>query len=272
MVGLLFSGCENIENVQTEQVSNILQQKNVFRIERSQNESGEISLSYVFPINSEFLQQDFQSNEINVWKFYLATYVNALAKANKENEIQGVVVGGCEYFSRTDGFGFSITFDDIETQKKFFKIESDEPDKPSSTKSSGIFIKKIEIETNFPISSKDSADNIMQICTLALDAWAKNNNIESDKKEKFSNYIKQADFVYDFSSSNNKLKSQYMYSDENVHNLFIMNVQEIENGDKIKFWLTTPNRPMWYISALIFVLLFVGLMLIKPYLKRKKKV
>lgn len=231
---------------------------NAFRISRHVDDEGKIYLSYCFPVNSSFMQESgFSDVDINTFKFYLTIYVNALAKSNRDREIEGVSVGGCAYFSKYDALGFTIVFDNLELQKKFFNVE-DSSSSSSQSKSSGFFIKKLEIETAFPISSSKSAEDVEAICIMATNSWCNDNGISDEKKNIVIENFDKAIFVYDFASVNDDLKSDVMYSDENgCHNVFIKTKSEIEDNNKICFWITMPNRPVWYLSALFVVLIAV---------------
>ena len=266
----LFStfGSFNIASAENDYQTNIFE-KNAFRIVRRSDENDKILLSYIFPVNTKLLEeQKFTDNEIKTYKFYLTTYVNALAKSNKEKETEGASVGSCVYFTDVDGLGFTITFDDLEAQKRYFGVEDKEENDKSKNKTTGFFMKKMEIKTTFPISSTKSAGDLKLICVMAITSWCDDNNISSDRKSVALQNLNDSLFIYDFSTNENSLKSEVMYqSGEIMHNVFVKTLSDIESDNQIKFWIVVPNRPVWYLSALFCVL--VGMAGVFVFYKKK---
>lgn len=248
---------------------------NAFRIIRQADASGKIGLSYVFPVNSAFLKQEgFKENEIKTFRFYLSTYVNALALQNRDKAVQGVSVGGVTYFEDVDGLGFSIVFEDANAQRRFFGNnngeEEDKEQNPSSTsKVSGFFIKKLQMSVAFPIS-KAGAEDLKTLCNMAINSWAKDNTVDAAKSAKVSAQLEDALYIYDYATTNADLKSDVMYTDENFyHNVFAKTAEQLESQPNITFFTTYANTPVWYGAALFATLLGMGIAYI--ILKRKKK-
>ncbi len=257
-----FGGGQTMADVQPNQ--------NAFRIVRQADSSGKIALSYIFPVNSTHLKSEgFSETEIKTFRFYLSTYVNAVAGQNRDKNVEGVTVSNCIYFTDVDGLGFSIIFDDLAAQKRFFNVEEDEDTKQeSNTKITGFFMKKVELFTNFPISSQAAADDLRLVCEFATTSWCKDNNILADKKQAILNNIKQSVFVYDFASTEKTLKSENMSDDENFHhNIFTKTYEQLDGDTQIAFYYIQPNVPIWYASALVVVI--VGMSI--SYLVLKKK-
>ena len=249
---LCFCGCTKTSDAD----ANLIFEKNAFRIVRKTNNQGEISLSYIFPVNKHKLQAlGFSEAEVSVYQFYLTTYVNALAKTNRENNVEGVEVGSCQHYTDIDGIGFSILFEDLRAQKRFFKVEDEtENTVQTNRKTSGIFVNKLEIFTIFPVFSKKSAENLKSICTMAAESWCENDNIAKTQKENICQIFENSVFIYDFASQQGFLKSEIMYDDDSFHhNIFIKTAEDIENDNKIVFYVTSINKPLWYILAVIIV-------------------
>jgi len=108
-----------------ESTDNIFQQ-NAYRIVRKIDLEGKICLSYIFPLNSEIVKSNFTEKEYENYKLYLALYVNSLAKNNKQKAFDGVTVSGCAYYDDIDGIGFSVLFNSIDIQQKFFGVKPEE--------------------------------------------------------------------------------------------------------------------------------------------------
>lgn len=267
---LSFGGCGQSSKVD----NSLIFETNAFRIVRQANNDGQIALSYIFPLNSSYLfSLGFEEDEIKTYRFYLTTYVNALAQSNREKETEGTTVGVCSYYTDVDGIGFSIQFENLEAQKKFFGVEDDEQSSSSSgRKTSGFFIKKLEMTTTFPVSSSKSAGDLKMICSMAISSWCNNSNISDIQKKEILKSLDETVYIYDFATQEKGLKSELMYQDEYFyHNIFIKTLEEIEQDNKIVFWVTYANRPVWYSLAIVIVV--VG-MLISYFLlvkKRKKK-
>lgn len=247
-----------------------LYEENAFRILRQANSSGQIGLSYIFPVNSTLLaEQGFSEEEIKTFRFYLSVYVNALAQQNRQNATKGVTVGNCAYYTDVDGIGFSIVFESLDAQRKFFGVEDDGSSGGTENKTSGFFIKTVCLETTFPVSSVQSAENLKQVCKMALSSWANDKNLEN--VEQLSAVYDNSLFIYDFATTSDDLRSEFMYDDDNFHhNVFFKTLSDIENDNTISFYVSYANTPVWYLSAILLVIVGMGLAYV--VLKRKKRV
>lgn len=230
-------------------------QPNAFRLVRTSFSNGQIRLTYVFPLNSALLKKEgFSEEEIGVFRFYLTTYVQALAKSNAEKACDGASVENSKYFTDVDGVGFSIVFENLDAQKRFFGSEGNADAPQNKQKTSGFFVRKTTLKTTFPISSKKVAGDLKMICLMAVSSWATNNSLPQERKEAvISNYDKSV-FIYDFASATGGLKSEVMYRDENFwHNVFVKTFDQIESDPMIVFWVTSVNTPVWYLAAIVVV-------------------
>ncbi|MBP3431950.1 MAG: hypothetical protein J6K39_03765 [Clostridia bacterium] len=242
---------------------------NAFRLCRTVSDSGEISMSYAFPVNSHvILESGLSEKDVKTYRFYLANYVNALAKQYKEKIVDGVKVSGCVYFEDVDGLGFTIEFESLDEQKRFFGVDSEDESGPtSSSKVSGFFVKKVEVEMDFPFSAK-SAENMKSICQLAIQAWCQDGSIDASVEKGMLQALDNSLFVYDFATTDESLQAEKQYvAGDFVHSFFEKSLNEIEDGERISFWVTTPNTPLWYISALVFV----GAGMVGGYFCKRKK-
>lgn len=257
---------------QARNVSAQVFETNAFRLVRQVDNNEKISLSYVFPLNSfELKGLGFAEKQINAFKFYLTTYVNALAQNNRQKQTEGVSVGGCEYYDQFDGLGFKIVFENIDAQKKFFGIDetNSESGESENKTSSGLFIKTTKLKTNFPFSTK-SAGDMKMVVLMAISSWASDQSLTQMQKKEVQNILNDSKFVYDFGSKQTSLKSEVMYDDQNFHhNVFIKTFEQLEKENKITFYTTMPNYPVWYLSALLVVIL--GMIFAFFYIKVKKK-
>lgn len=248
---------------------------NAFRIIRQADSSGKIGLSYIFPVNTAILQQEgFNEGEIKTYRFYLSTYVNALAAQNRAKAVEGMSVGGVTYFEDVDGLGFSIIFDDINAQKRFFGSNEDNSDNQeasagTTTKTSGFLVKKLQMSVAFPIS-KTGAEDLKTLCNMALQAWAKDENINGAKSANLSAALEKATYIYDYATQNTDLKSNVMYDDQNFHhNVFAKTAAQLEENPTITFYTTYVNTPVWYACAIVVTLAGMGVAYV--VLKRKTK-
>ncbi len=248
-------------------------EKNSFRIVRKIDAENKIFVSYIFPVNTEFVKNNFSEKEFATYKFYLSVYVNALQKANKDKEIDGVSVGPCLYYVDIDGIGFTISFANVEAQKAFFETK-ETGDKTTQTKrkTKGLFLQKTYLETDFPISTKESAENFKSVCNLAILSWCKECDILEEKKELVLKNLDGATYIYDFASKSKTLMSEDMYDENGFHhNVFSKSIAEIENGEKITFWTTNLNKGAIYILTLVLVLIGTGVALLIAKREEKKK-
>lgn len=263
-VGLSFAFAPSAENIF---------KKNAFRIVKQVNSQGNIALTYVFPLNTqEFKKLGLKEENFLVYKFYLTSYVNALANNNKQKETEGASVGDCVYFSDLDGLGFTIIFEDLQAQKRFFGVTDNEGASSSDYNFSGFFIKTAKIETTFPIGSQDNADNFKSVCQLALDGLIKNVDIDKSTQDKLKEVLNSSVFIYDFATQSSALKSELSYEDEYFyHNVFIKTYEDLAKDNKIVFWQTYPNKPVWYLTALgvVLICMTIALLVIK---KKNKKI
>ncbi len=250
-------GCQSSQ--QTE-----INQTNAFRIIRQTSSSGEISITYIFPLNTAFFEDmNVADSEIKIYQFYLATYINALAEQYRQKATDGVQVSGCTYFSNVDGIGFSIVFDDLESQKTFFGSDDSENETQIST--TGFFVKKMEMTINFPLST-ESAENLKLICSMAIQSWCSNSGLDS---EEYLKILDDSSFIYDYATTSTTLNSDITYDDENFHhNVFIKTLAEIEEDGTITFYTSYINTPIWYLTALLLVI--VGMFVAYVVLRNRK--
>ena len=244
-------------------------EKDAFRILRQADGSGKIAVSYIFPVNSEkFEERGLDEEQIKTYRLFLSTYVNALVEQNKERAADGAKVGNVAYFSDVDGIGFSIVFDNLEAQQKFFGGDTEDGDgeeqKIEKPVESGFFVRKTQIQTTFPISSAESAENLKQVNLLALSSWAKFLSIPNSFESIFDDSV----FIYDYATNQTSLKSELVYDDQNFHhNVFVKTKSQIETDNKIVFFTSHPNVPVWYASAVVVTLATM----VTAYFVMKKK-
>ena len=274
LIVLLFSnGCSKVES---ENVSDILCECNAFRISKSVDGNGKISMCYTFPINSKFfVDNGFENKDLEVYKFYLLTYVNTLQKQVQKNSVDGMAVSGVLSFDEIDSYGFAFTFENATVQSEFFgkKQTSENENKGNNIEKSGFFVEKIAISTNFPISTIENAQNFMSICKYSVVATSQANSLSQEQVDLLNSAIDKAVFVYDYSTSETGLCSDMMYQRNGLyHNVFVKSLSDIESDPKICFWTCAVNKGVWYICATIFVLfLMIGLVLWLKMSEKKKK-
>lgn len=258
-----------VEFAHAESSDNIFE-KNAYRIVRKIDTEGKICLSYIFPLNSEIVRENCTEKEYENYKLYLALYVNSLAKNNKQKAFDGVTVSGCNYYEDIDGIGFSVLFDSTDVQQRFFRAGNGEEKQSGQKKTSGFFVKKTSIKTEFPISSTKVAGDLKMVSLLAISSWSRENGIDEEKKNLLIDTLSKAIYIYDFATTQNSLKSEKMYSENGFfHNVFTKSAQEIEGDNTIVFYVETVDRGLIYI-CLVFV---VALGVVTAYFitKRKKK-
>lgn len=226
--------------------------KNSFRLTRQINADESIKISYVFPVNSNIILENGDENDLKTYKFYLYSYVLALAKQNEAKAGKGVAISDIAYFTDVDGIGFSLTFDDVQAQKEFFGSgESDEKDDKIATKTSGFFMTKTEMELSFPFS-KESAESYKKICIMAINSWC---NSTSKDALPYTKALDDSVFIYDYASPTKTLKSDQMYAgNKHYHNVFVKTQEEIAQNPKIVFYTKVPNVAVWYSTVLLLVI------------------
>ena len=238
--------------------------QNSFRLIRQTN-GQETTLAYSLPLNSKKMSEcGLSAQNLKVFKFYLASYVQALAQQNKDKNVDGVSVSQCTLYSDIDALGFTISFEDNDALQNFFNSSSSDKISP---KISGFFVKKATYKVAFPFSAQ-SAETMKKICKMAVEDMAKNENLQ-DVSSVLSLYDDSV-FVYDFASSEKGLQSEMFYQGKNFyHNVFIKSSKQIETEPDISFYATAPNVPIWYLFALLGVTL--GMILAYFILKNRKK-
>lgn len=244
---------------------------NAFRLVRQVSSDGRIGMAYIFPVNSAVLsEQGYNVSQIATFKFYLTSYVNTLAKNNKEKAVDGMQVSSAQYYSDVDGIGFSLVFDSLEVQSAFFGTSDSQEDSSSSNQNSyGFFIKTTELKTVFPFS-QNSAGDLKMVVLMAMSSWANDQNLTDQEKQNVQQILSDSVFIYDFGSTQTSLKSEIMYEDENFHhNVFIKTFDQLESSPEITFYTQQINYPVWYIFALSFVV--VAMAVAYFVLKRRKK-
>ena len=271
LVCFVLTGVSFSSNVLADVEDEIYFQHNAIRVARSVDEK--ITLSYILPVNSVKMRElNFGEDEISTFKFFLSIYVSAWANGYKDKLCDGVVLKNCVYWKEFDGVGFSLVFDDVDAQQKFFGINQQQSS-PQKLDEKGVFFKKISITTNFPVASEESAKSLQKIYFLALENWQKEENIDDKKMQNLANFLQNCNFIYDFSTASNALFSEKLYTiDGVVHNVFIKNLEQIKQDSTITFWTKSINKPMWCLVILVVVLMgvFVSFLVINFKEKRKK--
>ena len=256
---------------QTYTVSAEIFESNAFRLVRQVSNDQKICMQYIFPVNSNELKDlGYTESQILTYKFYLSSYVNTLAQNNRSKITTGTQVGSSQYFSDIDGVGFSIIFDDLESQNRFFGVQDETQSlKKNNYRSSGLLMKRTEMKTTFPFS-KNSAGDLKMLVLMAMSSWANDQNLSDAQKKEVQNILNDSLFIYDFATTQTSLKSQIMYDDENFHhNVFIKNHDQLETSAEIVFYTESPNYPVWYFSALLIVVL--GMLIAFFVIKTKNK-
>lgn len=249
-----------------EELPEKLYEKNAIRIIREIGQDDKIKMTYAFGLNSEsFKAFGLLENELKIYKFYFASYLNALAKQYKDKSIEGSTVSSCVYFSDIDAFGFSITFENQKAQSGFYDTKDNE--QSGFVLQRHFFTNVYSLKTSFPISTSTLAESFLLPAKLALQETSKESNVSKSVLQNCINFLNETIFIYDFSTSEASLKSESVYFDgEKEHNFFVKKQSEIENP--IEFYYVVPNRAVWYICALVFVLASVFISLF--VLGRKK--
>ncbi|MBR1890840.1 MAG: hypothetical protein IJ817_04125 [Clostridia bacterium] len=265
---MMFSGCGQV----SAQTNNDVFEKNAFRIVRKIDKDERIFLSYIFPANTDFMMQNFSDEEVATYKFYLMVYTNALATSNREKSFDKMTVSKCLYFEDIDGIGFTICFEDLAAQNKFFGAgESDKNDDDTTKELTGFFVKKLTIKTVFPVSSTNAAGELKMLNILAISSWAKQCDISTQKKDAVLEKLNSAKYIYDFASTQEGLKSELMYRENGfVHNVFCKDITEIKKDNTISFYIQSVNKGLIYIFCLVFVLIATAIALF-IVIKREKK-
>ncbi len=242
-----------------------LYEKNSVRLIREIDKAGQIKMTYAFGTNSEnFKNLGLSENDIKVYKFYLASYINALSKQYKDKAKEGVAVSPCIYYSDIDALGFCITFKNSNAQSEFYESTNQKRDGFKLQKR--LFINRHILKIDFPIQTKESADSFLFPTKFALQQTAQENSISQTIIDDCLRLLNDTIFIYDFSNEEVSLKSQTTYFDgEKTHNFFATNIDEIETP--IEFYYTSPNRAAWYFCALLVVL--IGMIIAFSIQKRK---
>ncbi len=245
-------------------------QQNAIRVQRSVDEK--ITLSYILPANSAKMREiGISEGKISTFRFFLSIYVSAWANGFKDKLCEGVSLQNCVYWQQFDGVGFSLIFDDLASQQKFFGTEGQQSTQ-QKPKEKGLFFKKICVSTTFPIASEESAKSLQKICCLAIEDWAKEENVENEKVQNLSNFLQNCNFIYDFSTTKNGLLSDDMYfEDEVCHHFFAKTLTQIKQDPTISFWTKTANKPVWCLSVLIVVLLGMAVAFFVINFKQKNR-
>lgn len=247
VVILSFAGCNKVQN------NSSAFETNAFRLARTCDENGKITVTYSFPVNSaRFKELGYNDEQIKNYKFYLVMLVNALAQQNKQKIADGVAVSNCIYFENLDSVGFSIIFSDLQAQKDFYSSgeENSSSENSSSVKTSGFFMKKVELTTVFPFSAT-SAQDVKKVCEIAIASWQNDNKITDENVAKI---LDNSLFIYEYATTDGKLKSNNYFYDEKYHyNVFVKSFEELKTDTNITFYYSVPNTPIWYLLALVLV-------------------
>ena len=243
-------------------------QPNAIRVQRIIDDK--ITHSYILPANSAKMREiGILEDKISTFRFFLSIYVSAWANSFKDRLCEGVSLQNCVYWQEFDGVGFSLIFDDLASQQKFFGVQG-QVGKVQKPNEKGLFFKKISVSTSFPIATEESAKSLQKICFFAIEDWAKEENIEDEKVQKLTDFLQNCNYIYDFSTPNRTLISDNMYfEDEVCHHFFVKNLAQIKQNPTITFWTKTTNKPVWWLSVLLVVLVGMSVAFLSIKIRQK---
>ncbi len=241
----------------------------------SNDKSGQISQSLYFTLGSEKLKKNgFGNLEVeNVKKelvknitrfrdeFYLSFIITYNSKPDPNYKIgEKLLISSPSYNKESDTIGFSMIFKDMNTWNYYHPSSGGENDNTHIG-----FMIKTSSEGVFPFAAKFGEGTVgeryMEAYTSALQT-ATNKSIDYSP-----------DFVYDYASPLNAIKSdsEYKLESELKHHIWLRKLSEYKENSKINIYTLQANRGLWYLTLLGVVILGLGVTLIIFKLQSKKR-
>lgn len=218
--------------------------------------------------NDEYLA--FISNLIENVKEIRNEYLYTVALTYMENPDEnykinkGVVLSNVAYFTESDTVGFMINFTSLESWNYYHKTNAQTGEKKENK---NIFLNRVESKSQFIFSTKNDSD-------LTLGEKYKRIYLSSAKGLSFEDKIDDysPDFVYSYSSPYKKLKSNANIKFENAQlSYHVWKVEEkfINENNEVLLWYNQINCGMWYLAALIAIVVPTFIILLVYVLKKK---
>lgn len=243
------------------------------------NENMEIQQSVNFSVNSQKIKQKSKNNAEyltflanlveNVKKirdeFLYTLALKYMANPDEKYKIgQGVILGSVAYFAESDSVGFSLTFTSPETWSYYYaSAENSE----NEINNNNIFIKKTESRSQFLFCVKTD-DGIM------VGQKYKSIYLQSAFGLSFYETLSYyPDYVYSYMIPNKSIRSNadIKFSDTNLeYHVWKMSDKNLNNNKQVVVWYNKVNYGMWYLMALIIVLLPTMVLLLVHFCRGKR--
>ena len=179
-------------------------------------------------------------------EYYLSFLLKYANNPNDEFKIgKSVIVTQPTYTKETDTVGFNILFS---SQSAWDYYHGGTEQSQNTAKVKRGFVISITQEGVFPFSAKLNNDYVamryINAYKNALGGLAVDYN---------------PDFVYDYATQSTYIKSDsdYFFSDELYHHIWMKKIDELENA-RITLSFQTPNTPVWYATLLCITLSALG--------------
>lgn len=232
------------------------------------NENGGVTQSFSFPVKNENEEMIKEINLAIKLKIFFPIFYNYyLSSANLQSKDVKYKLGGdfanyqMPIYDESDKtIKFFFTFENNDAWNKYHDTDGS----GELEKESGFFVDKYYTSGDFVFSSMIISDGKSQTLGEYIV------EILSTIEQKYF-YQNDYSFVYEYSSSSNKLRSNADYVYENNH-IWQANFNQLNENKKIELYILSPNRAVWYSGALIITCLLTGCVLgIKFYKDKKKK-
>lgn len=267
----LFTGCQE---------KNVEISDDYILLSISIDDQGNVLQSINFGVNSEKIKEKcqkkeeyltFVSNLIENVKKLHDEFLFTFALKYMENPVaevkinSGVVLSNAVYFTQSDSVGFSIKYSS--SAWNFYNSNGDKNAKNIDNRAN-IFIQKHITKSKFIFSTLTSENVLVgeRYKSMFLDA-SKGLSFEKNMNDY------HPDFVYSYSSPHGKIRSNADMTFTNNNQTFhVWKVEEdnLSHDNDIVIWYSEINYGMWYLSALVIVLVPTIIFLTIHLIKNKK--
>ena len=241
--------------------------------------NGEVTQSLNFSVNSEKIKKKSQNNSEYLTfianlveniktirdNFLFTIALKYMQNPNEKYKINdGVVISNVLYLTQSDSVGFVIKYYSLDCWNYYHEPNNNQE---VNNESKNIFIKKTVSKSQFVFSN--NMDDEMMVGKKYKDLY-----LSSAKGLSFENDLNDysPDFVYSYSTPYKKLHSNadmQFSNNELYYHIWKVNDGELGKEKEISVWQNEINYGMWYLFALIIVLLPTGLILTVYGLKKR---
>lgn len=257
----LFTGCATVSYSVVEQESGGVEQVVEIELDQRQLVKAGATQTQIDEIKNKILSRMSQIKD-NLYTSFQSRLVNDsdLSVSQKEHYFQSLSL---KTYTNDGAMGIKMSFADVASYYYFYEIDpNEESDTEIIEQNQNLFFSKYIQSTKTIFSDSE----LIQPLIDEANSYIQSLNLPKPTQ------IKAPNFCYSYRSTNSKLYSDAdtRVLDSNGGYIHTWYIASDETQREINFYTIQPRRVVWYVLALIVVFIFVAIMFIVYFVKKKK--